>query len=754
MSLVLCAGCGQQQANADEVSVSAPPPPFLIAAAADSPADAKQAETKPAEAPASPIAPLETPAAPKPIEVAPDAKGGATIPAKPNTNEVEAAVMPDSLQVTPALAEVIKLIQAGVGEDVLMTYITNSAEVFSISSNEILYLHDLGAPPTVITTLIQTDIVRKQAAGTAKPLPPGLALTTPATNIFAPKAGIQPVSTAQDQASAEPGVETVSTAPSALPATEGEPPVVYAPEVPQQPANISYFYTELAPYGSWVDVPGYGHCWRPTVAVWNSSWRPYGDGGRWLWSDHGWYWYSDYSWGWAPFHYGRWSCPAGVGWVWTPDTCWGPAWVSWRYSRNHCGWAPLPPAAHFVVGHGFYHNNLSVGVSFDFGLSDHHYVFVPTSRFCDRSPVQHRLTARHANTVFKESTVVNNYVSVNKSKVVNEGVGFDRVRSATRGNIRQVALKDTTEIRGTNTRRETLAPDGTTLTVARPAPSAPTVSPSVRNGSASSPNRPRTQRDSRATPGVVSSGSGLVSGTTSTERSARTAAITPPANSTIPSGNGTTAAAAATPSRFQRPGMVPTSRSAVRADAVTTTDSGAIQPPANNGSGRPGRSTVTLVSPPSPRGPVTVSTPTSAEPVVSDRQRPQSGRQVAAVPTPAPETSGPSRPATPSVSRPVASRPAPSQNYVQPVSPRAQSAPAPAPSQPRYNAPAPAVRSAPAPATVQSAPAPSRSESYRPSSAAPAPSYSPPARSSGDGSAPSAPSRPSSSGNSAGRPSR
>lgn len=721
MSLVLCSGCGQQQANAEEVPINAPPPPALIASAQD----AKPAETPAPAPPAEPptAVPLESP---KPTDAVPVA------PAKADTNIAD-AVMPETLQVTPALAEVIKLIQAGVGEDVLMAYITNSAEVFSIGSNEILYLHDLGAPPAVITTLIQTDLVRKQMAGTAKPLPPGVALTTPATNIFNPKAA---PATAQGGAPPATAAETVATAAPEPPTTTGEPPVVYAPAVPEQPVNITTFYTELAPYGSWVDVPGYGYCWRPTVAVWNSSWRPYGDGGRWLWTDHGWYWYSDYSWGWAPFHYGRWSCPPGVGWVWTPDTCWGPAWVSWRYTRNHCGWAPLPPAAHFVVGHGFYHNSLSVGVSFDFGLSDHHYVFVPTSRFCDRRPMHHRLTAHHSHSIFKESTVVNNYVSVNNTKIVNQGVGYDRVAGATRGNIRQVALKGTSEVRNTNTKREVLAADGSTLTVARPAMN--------NNTSVRPDSRTRGQRDNTETPGRTAGSGNVVSGSTPTTPAGTAPDRVRPgrnvgssagfaAGETAKVGNETPATTPANPGggRFQRPNMVPTSRGSSRADSVivsgakdsTTTDA---RPP------RGGRTPVTVVPPANPQS--TVSAPTVATPSRpngSDRQRPQAtGRPVVSAPAP---------PAN--VNRPVAQRPEARPTYVQPSSPRGAVARAPEPTTPRYSPPQqPAYRPAPAapapaPTPRQSAPAPSRSESYRPSSPAPAqaPSYSPPARSSGGG---------------------
>jgi hypothetical protein len=32
-----------------------------------------------------------------------------------------------------------------------------------------------------------------------------------------------------------------------------------------------------------------------------------------------------------------------TGWVWIPGSRWAPAWVSWRESSDHVGWAPLPP---------------------------------------------------------------------------------------------------------------------------------------------------------------------------------------------------------------------------------------------------------------------------------------------------------------------------------------------------------------------------------------------------------------------------
>src|SRR5262249_9782957 len=119
-----------------------------------------------------------------------------------------------------------------------------------------------------------------------------------------------------------------------LPALPAATNVVTRPLAPSEPAAA--FYSALAPYGTWLDVPGYGYSWQPSVVVIDSGWRPYCDGGYWLWSDYGWYWHSYYSWGWAPYHYGRWYCHGSYGWLWSPDHVWGPSWVCWRNSGAYC----------------------------------------------------------------------------------------------------------------------------------------------------------------------------------------------------------------------------------------------------------------------------------------------------------------------------------------------------------------------------------------------------------------------------------
>ena len=431
--------------------------------------------------------------------VVPDAFAD-TISGTSSTNVVIVQTVPTNL--APALADVVKLIQAGVHQDVVLAYVTNSTGLFNIGSKEILYLHDLGTPSAILTALIQKDTspeaeIRRRAAAATQPLPPGVAIQTPATNIY-------PTSP----------VETAVNAPQPIPIAPPEAvETVVAPPVPpeqpiQEPVSVGDFETELSPYGSWVYVNGYGNCWRPTVAICNSDWRPYVNGGRWLWTDCGWYWYSDYSWGWAPFHYGRWFCPPGVGWVWYPDTCWGPAWVSWRYSSAYCGWAPLPPAAHWIYGWGFHYNSYYVGIGCEFGLTYSDYCFVPHERFCDRNVGLHVTDRHNGRHAFDGSKVVNNYAVKNRN-VINNGAGVDHIAAVTRGNVKRVTLRDTTDVRDLSGRRERLAPDGQSLSVVRPGAAV------LREGA--SPNSLRSRGTADASRGR---GSAVVSDSSSASRPA------------------------------------------------------------------------------------------------------------------------------------------------------------------------------------------------------------------------------------------
>src|SRR5258706_2996698 len=291
-SLWFCVGCNQQIAAADE----SPAGDALLQADA--------------------VQPEDSAAAP---ESAPSAASA--------TNAVEArlvkpAELPENLKFSPPVKEVVKLVQAGVSEDVILAYVTNAAQPFNLSSDEIVYLNDLGVSTELMASLLQRDASNRQVAG-APSLPPDLALNTPATNIYAPSA--------------------IKEAPLT-------PPSYVTAEQPAPVATDPYFYDSLAPYGNWVEVADYGVCWQPTVAIVNTSWRPYCDRGRWLWSDSGWYWYSDYSWGWAPFHYGRWCSAPRLGWVLVPHRVWGPSLVAWRYTHDYFGRAAFAPRTQGLPG--------------------------------------------------------------------------------------------------------------------------------------------------------------------------------------------------------------------------------------------------------------------------------------------------------------------------------------------------------------------------------------------------------------------
>jgi len=670
MSLVLCMGCDQQSARAQEVPAKADTKPPVVAAA-DEP---KPAETKPAEPAATPTAPLEAPAVADTKATAAPSPSGAS-----DTNVVQAPVPPSQVKLTPALADVIKLVQAGVGEEVLMSYITNSADIFNIGPNEILYLHDLGVPGSVITSLIQQDstpgaLARKQAANAVQPLPPGVALSKPATNIFTPKGAVVPV--------ANPVSETAEVVTNIPPADAGpEPAVVYTvPAVVQQPVNVSYFYTELSPYGTWIDDPDYGRCWRPTVSVWNSSWRPYCDGGRWLWSDHGWYWYSDYSWGAHTFHYGRWTCPPGRGWVWVPDIHWGPAWVNWRVTSSHCGWAPASPHHH---RHHRHH-----------GDRDHDFVFVPKARLAERRLRDSLVSPTHAVTLAKEASPV-------------ERAGIAMLPPAMQNRIARVSVRtgEPTVIR--NSRRELLANDGRTLTVTPPALVDPAEASPARSASSLSGQRIRSERVSAVT-GPQAPATDAAH--TLAPRQAPSAASGP---TVIPSGrapiiirgNGRASGASSATPTVAQPA---TTQPAVTPDAANN-------PSANNAAARRaalpgGRRTATE----------TVERPRTAAPSSIVRTPATTPATPAVVPqpsrTPVARSEAP-RVVAPATVQRVPSSPAPVQ------APRVAPPAAPSPG-PVFRAPAPSAPAAVAP----------RAESYRAPSPAPAPRASAPAQSSGGGS--------------------
>jgi hypothetical protein len=308
---------------------------------------------------------------------------------------------PPSILPFSPLAQAIRLVQAGVDPDVILAYVTNSISTFNLDSDKIIYLSNLGVPNEITTAMMQRDqVLQQQMAAAANTAPP------PA-----------------------PAPETVATD------TTDETP-------PPEPAvvTVDYFQTTLAPYGSWVDIDGYGRCWRPTAVAYSPNWQPYCDRGHWVYSDAGWYWASDYAWG-ATFHYGRWFRDPRFGWCWWPDTTWAPSWVTWRYTDDYCGWAPLPPFAIYRPGVGFVYRGNGVSVGFDFGLSAQFFTFVPTRNFCDPHPRRFRAAPSQVAGIYGRTTVINN-INFNNHRVINNGITVQRIADATRTQIRAVPVGD------------------------------------------------------------------------------------------------------------------------------------------------------------------------------------------------------------------------------------------------------------------------------------------------------------------------
>jgi hypothetical protein len=154
--------------------------------------------------------------------------------------------------------------------------------------------------------------------------------------------------------------------------------------------SVSVFHQTLAPYGRWITTASYGDVWTPSVAV---GWQPYVNG-EWYYTDCGWTWASSDPWGDVPFHYGTWVWEPPYGWVWVPGTIWAPAWVTWAYSDDFVGWAPVPPS--FALTATGY-------VGAPVVLASTRYVFVPSRQFVGVRVASVRLPSQRNPTIFAQT---------------------------------------------------------------------------------------------------------------------------------------------------------------------------------------------------------------------------------------------------------------------------------------------------------------------------------------------------------------
>lgn len=182
--------------------------------------------------------------------------------------------------------------------------------------------------------------------------------------------------------------------------------------------SVDFFYNNLSG-GDWIEVADYGYVWQPSVAVSNTSWRPYSDG-YWAYTDVGYTWVSYEDFGWATYHYGRWSRLSDYGWVWVPgrdeDLEWGPAWVSWRTGGNHIGWAPLPPSRERI----YEGRAISGRVDIDFDIGPSYYNFVDV-RYIGEPVLRERIINVNQNVTFISQTTNVTNITYKNNTVYNYG---------------------------------------------------------------------------------------------------------------------------------------------------------------------------------------------------------------------------------------------------------------------------------------------------------------------------------------------
>jgi len=208
-----------------------------------------------------------------------------------------------------------------------------------------------------------------------------------------------------------------------------------------------YFYTELSPYGSWIEIDNGVVVWRPTII--NMNWMPY-NMGRWIWTYDGWYWDSYEPFGYITYHYGRWFYDDYYGWLWYPDYEWAPAWVEWRYDNDYIGWAPLHPYAYFSI---------SIGIHFTYAYTTpyYHWHFVSYNHFCHPYVYNYYVEPNYRYRIYSGTKYRTNY-GYHNGRIQNRGIDVGYVRTRSGQEIKQrdlVRVRDSRELsRDTRNRDE------------------------------------------------------------------------------------------------------------------------------------------------------------------------------------------------------------------------------------------------------------------------------------------------------------
>src|SRR6266404_2199274 len=127
-------------------------------------------------------------------------------PAKPISTEKP---IPSNIRSTESLAGMIRLANSGVDENVMLSYVTNSAGTFSLGPEQIIYLNDIGVPAGVVTAMLQHDHLMVDSAVNASRA--SLAPNVESADLSPPAASPEPAPPADyasDVAPAQPAIES------------------------------------------------------------------------------------------------------------------------------------------------------------------------------------------------------------------------------------------------------------------------------------------------------------------------------------------------------------------------------------------------------------------------------------------------------------------------------------------------------------------------------------------------------------------
>jgi hypothetical protein len=200
-------------------------------------------------------------------------------------------------------------------------------------------------------------------------------------------------------------------------------PVWPAAKAATASVDINLFFSELEPYGSWVETGSYPYVWVPGDV--GPGWSPYTNG-HWLYTDdYGWYFESDEPFAPIAYHYGRWAQSPDIGWYWVPGTEWAPAWVSWRHGGDRVGWAPLPPPqSGYAVSFSVYGGD----------LPQPYWNFVPYNQFL-APQLSLVVVAGDRDPYFFRQTTFAGPVRVVNNRVVNNAIKRELIEERTKRRV-------------------------------------------------------------------------------------------------------------------------------------------------------------------------------------------------------------------------------------------------------------------------------------------------------------------------------